>query len=226
MKKYFLGLVVLLPLLFVGCDEDTEDPDANCVKQWIGVLYEPQPQIFVDHEAAKLFIQVNGATKDTILEIYQDIADPSASFELYMEFESFVTPSPLGYIEMVVFDPIIADTISDTTIVACVLRSGKMQAVTGTFDTTTVNVNPTKGRMIITKSPGFVKSEIIVGTDTVRSSKLYTFEPKRVAIRFRNKDTYLANTLGIKFSQFFISDPSGTTGLKADGFKCNSVLIQ
>lgn len=224
MKKYLLGLFVFATAIsFVGCDSTEEDPDANCVKKWLFKQYDSQAVVEINHETEKLSMQVYEGTEVVSAELIQQ--GFSGNFEVYAIFDNFQpVPNGNGYASMTMYGPYVPDTVLDSTIVACVLRKNQIQAVTGTTDTVTKNVVGQSGYFRIKKTGTTVLSQVVIGTDTVTSSKSYLATPDRISLLIGTNDVVMPGVFGIKFSSF---TAVGGVNLQSDDFKCNSwVLVE
>lgn len=232
MKKfalYFLPLFAFSVITVISCSPKVDDPydilDANCEKKWVVNKYDSSAFFDLQHEHEWLSIQLSEAVEDTAIEMYQE--NFSGNFTAMLDFENWShLASGNGYVAMMMYDPVILDTILDTTVVACILTKNKIQAVVETIDTATVNVTGPKGRFVIRKQGSTVVAQVIMGTDTVTNTQTnYTGYPPRFAIRMGTKSGLLNDVIGIKLSEFTVIS-SGGNGPKSDAFKCNSLVFQ
>lgn len=217
MKKILGFYTVILSglSLFNSCESD------DCVKMWK-----------IESQNSNVIIEINTTNNELSIqgtdysgfggEIFQSYF--TGDFEAIANFKNFVAGSGgRTYINMIMYNSEIPDTILDTTAVFCGITRNYIYSGIGLNLTSGKNTNGNAGTFRIKKIGNNLLAQTIVGTDTAQVAQNYSVNPIRFGFRIGTMgDSLVSGISGIKITKFQVIGQNNVT-LLGDEFTCNSI---
>lgn len=217
MKKIFIIFIIVFAgiIYLTSCNND------DCVKMW-----------HIEGQANGVIIEINTDAKELSLqgydfagfggEIFQQYF--TGDFEAVANFKNFAAGSGgRTYVNMVMYNAEIPDTVLDTTAVLCGITRNQIYAGVGLSNFSFKNTSGTNGSFRIKKLGNSILSQTIVGTDTAQVSINYPTNPIRFGFRIGTiNDSLVSGISGIKITKFQVIGANNVT-LLGDEFTCNSI---
>ena len=222
MKKFnviFLLTILSGILFFVSCAPE-EEP---CTKLWSVESSGGSVIIEIDESNGELSLQGNefGGWGG---EIYQSYI--SGDFEAIADFKNFTSGTGGGrpFIEMIMYNGAVPDTILDTTTIVAGITKGYIYSGIGPATIDADQTFGTNGSFIIKRLGTTLTAMVISGADTARVQKVYSVAPTRFGFRIGSfNDSIVTGISGLKITKFQVIGSNDAT-LEADDFDCNSVF--